>query len=158
MPSPPAIIWQFFGMDMSLVPLDHIDLDRLYKDRLLPHPQSLFMRGKDPASAAEPGAFRRCVESYESILSASLLKGQPWIGPRASATIVSVYCRDPRGQRDEGRLFQEARQVGELTLENLVSQYRERFELLVMLAGKFEHAVCLLREVERNIEDEHPFS
>lgn len=142
------IIWRFFGARLSLAPLDHADIDRLYKARRLPlnpaHP-----RGHDGArgsSSSEPLA--RCIESFEAILVASLTKAQPWLSARGAGFIVSIYCWACGGPKDEERLYRETRLLGEWTLEGLESQHRERFAFVIHLAGRFEKALRMVREAE----------
>lgn len=147
---PPGIVWRFFGARITLAPLDHADLDRLYKLRRLPLVSTLFpgAGGAQPPPSPEPLA--KCIQSFEAILATSLLKAQPWLSPRAAAVIITIYCRTWSGGEVEGGLYREVRSLGELTLETLVSQHRVRFASLVALAEKYERVARRLEDAEHD--------
>lgn len=144
-----SLTWLVNGLIFRLAPLDHPDLDDLYRKQLLPMGGPLrssiekvvFEGGQDEAQAAK--ALRRCLGSFRAILAVSLRKAQPWMTEAGASTLVAVYC----GEVDDGAqgvaLYRQIQVLGKSTLEGLVSQHRERLTELVSLAESFEAVVTM---------------
>lgn len=137
--------WLVDGLAFHLVPLDHRDLDDLYRRRLLPMVGPLRARfeklsfdgDRDEAQAVE--ALHRCLESFRAMLAASLRKAQPWLTEPEAASLVEIHC----GDGDDATLYRQVRRLARSTLKGLVSKHRGRLIDLVSLAGSFEALVAM---------------
>ncbi|MHC5537907.1 hypothetical protein ACYOEI_06715 [Singulisphaera rosea] len=149
-----SLTWLVDGFVFHLNPLEHKDLDDLYRERSLPMvvplrsriDRVIFDGGKDELSAVE--ALHGCLESFRAILVASLRKGQPWMSGPEAELVVTVYCGDEDDREDDLILFRQVQCLGKWTLEGLVSQHRERFAGLISLAEAFEAVVMMPWEGE----------
>ncbi|MHC5540236.1 hypothetical protein ACYOEI_18610 [Singulisphaera rosea] len=144
------IIWRLFGMRLTLGRLDHADIEKLYKRHRLPLVEPFLSYDithiKD--GAPDPvGVLTRYIESFQAILAASLFKSQPWLEPGETDTLVTIYCRERGEHGNDNRLYRQTRMVGDLTLDGLDSQHRERFAALVSLAAECEWATRVCQEV-----------
>ncbi|MHC5537006.1 hypothetical protein ACYOEI_01885 [Singulisphaera rosea] len=132
--------WLVDGLTLSLAPLDHQDLDRLYRGRLLPMVGPLRARfeklafdgDRDEDQAVE--ALHRCLESFRAILATALCKAQPWLEESDAALLVETHC----GDGEDVTLFRQVQRLGKSTLKGLASKHRERLIDLVSLAESFE--------------------
>ncbi|MHC5537091.1 hypothetical protein ACYOEI_02505 [Singulisphaera rosea] len=146
--------WLVAGSTFRLAPLNHRDLDRLYRRRLLPMARPLrarfdklvFEDDRDEAQAVE--ALHRCLESFRAVLATSLRKAQPWLSQPEAEILVAIYCGDADGREDDVTLFREVQILGKSTLDGLESQHRERLTELVALAADFETFAKTPRDTE----------
>lgn len=146
--------WLVDGLAFRLAPLDHRDLDDLYRKRLLPMVGPLeriigkvVLDGGLDEDLAD-GAVHRCLESFWAILTASLRKAQPWLADSEAASIVAIYCGDEDDREGDATLYRQVQVVGKSTLERLVSQHRRRLAELVSLAETFEAVITRNWNVE----------
>ncbi|MHC5536958.1 hypothetical protein ACYOEI_01635 [Singulisphaera rosea] len=144
-----SLTWLVDGVAFRLAPLDHQDLDELYRGRLLPMAGSLrvsiekFIQGGGRDESLVVEDLEQCLESLRAILEASLRKAHPWMTEPEAECLVAMYCRDEDNSTDDVLFYRQVQRLGKSTLDGLVSQHRGRLAALVSLAEQFEALVTI---------------